>query len=229
MANDEKAVSEQQKTKTTPDEQNPPEGKQPAMQGSAAENSSKDQVNKMSKDELKAVERLQQELDETKSKAEENWNEYLRACAELENTKRRMQRDIENAHKFAVEKFIVELLPVKDSLEMGLDASKESGGNIEKLIEGMELTLKMLSDAVTKFGVEVVDPVDQPFNPEFHQAMSMQESNVKPQNTVLTVMQKGYTMHGRLVRPAMVVVSKGPANPKDQNSEKVGVNINEQA
>lgn len=229
MANDENAVSEQQKTKTTPNEQNQPDSQQSTTQGSAADDSGNEQEIKMSKEEKKVVERLQQELEETKVKAEQNWNEYLRACAELENTKRRMQRDIENAHKFAVEKFIVELLPVKDSLEMGLDASKESNGNIEKLIEGMELTLKMFTDAVNKFGVEVVNPIDQPFNPEFHQAMSMQESNAKPQNTVLAVMQKGYTMHGRLVRPAMVVVSKGPANPTDKDNEKVGVNINEQA
>lgn len=229
MANDENAVSEQQKTKTTPNEQNQPDSQQSTTQGSAADDFGNEQEIKMSKEEKKVVERLQQELEETKVKAEQNWNEYLRACAELENTKRRMQRDIENAHKFAVEKFIVELLPVKDSLEMGLDASKESNGNIEKLIEGMELTLKMFTDAVNKFGVEVVNPIDQPFNPEFHQAMSMQESNAKPQNTVLAVMQKGYTMHGRLVRPAMVVVSKGPANPTDKDNEKVGVNINEQA
>jgi molecular chaperone GrpE len=238
MANDENAVpEEQQETKTTPNEPGQPQGPQattqnPAQnpaQGSAAESSGEEQETKMSKDETNKLEQLQQELDETKAKAEENWNEYLRACAELENTKRRMQRDIESAHKFAVEKFIVELLPVKDSLEMGLNASKENNGNIEKLIEGMELTLKMFSDAVNKFGVEVLDPIDQPFNPEFHQAMSMQESNVKPQNTVLAVMQKGYTMHGRLVRPAMVVVSKGPANPADQDSEKVGLNIDEQA
>jgi molecular chaperone GrpE len=230
MANDENAVKEeQQKTKTTPDEQGQPQGPKTTMQGSAADSTGKGQESEMSKDEKKMLEQLQQDLDESKAKAEENWNEYLRACAELENTKRRMQRDIENAHKFAAEKFIVELLPVKDSLEMGLEASKEHNGSVEKLIEGMELTLKMFSDAVTKFGVEVVNPVDQPFNPEFHQAMSMQESDAKPQNTVLAVMQKGYTMHGRLVRPAMVVVSKGPANPPDQDSEKVGVNINEQA
>jgi molecular chaperone GrpE len=230
MANDENAVSEQQqKTKTTPNEQNQPQGQQSSIEGSAADNSSKEQEIKMSKDEKKSLERLRQDLEETKSKAEENWNEYLRACAELENTKRRMQRDIENAHKFSVEKFITELLPVKDSLELGLAASKENNGNLEKLIEGVELTLKMFSDAVNKFGVEVVNPVDQPFDPEFHQAMAMQESNVVPQNTVIAVMQKGYIMHGRLVRPAMVVVSKGPANPTDQDSEKVGVNINEQA
>jgi len=228
MANDENAVSEQQKNKTTPNAQSQPQG-QSTTQGSAADESSKVQEINMSKNEIKQLEQLQKELEESKAKAEENWNEYLRACAELENTKRRMQRDLENAHKFAVEKFIVELLPVKDSLEMGLEASKENNGNIEKLIEGMELTLKMFSDAVNKFGVEVVNPVDQPFNPEFHQAMAMQESNTKPQNTVLAVMQKGYTMHGRLVRPAMVVVSKGSANPPDQDGEKVGVNIDEQA
>jgi molecular chaperone GrpE len=229
MANDENAVSEEQKTNTTPNEQNQSPAQPSTAQASVSANSGKEQETKMSKEEKKTLESLQQELEETKRKAEENWNEYLRACAELENTKRRMQRDIENAHKFSIEKFIVELLPVKDSLEMGLQASKENNGNVEKLIEGMDLTLKMFSDAVNKFGVEVVDPIDQPFNPEFHQAMSMQESNVKPQNTVLAVMQKGYTMHGRLVRPAMVVVSKGPANPTDNNSEKVGANINEQA
>ena len=188
---------------------------------------------KLDKKERKALERLQQELEETKNKADENWNEYLRACAELENTKRRMQRDIENAHKYAVEKFVLELLPVKDSLERGLDAAKEQNGNVEKLIEGTELTLKMFNDAVNKFGIEVVDPLDQPFNPEFHQAMSMQESHLKPANTVLFVMQKGYTLNGRLVRPAMVIVSKSsakPGNPEDKsNNEKVGTNIDEQA
>ena len=188
---------------------------------------------KLDKKERKALERLQQELEETKNKADENWNEYLRACAELENTKRRMQRDIENAHKYAVEKFVLELLPVKDSLERGLDAAKEQNGNVEKLIEGTELTLKMFNDAVNKFGIEVVDPLDQPFDPEFHQAMSMQESHLKPANTVLFVMQKGYTLNGRLVRPAMVIVSKSsakPGNPEDKsNNEKVGTNIDEQA
>jgi molecular chaperone GrpE len=132
-----------------------------------------------------------------------------------------------------VENFILELLPVKDRLELGLDASKEQNGNIEKLVEGTELTLKMFNDAVGKFGVEVLDPIDQPFDPEFHQAMSMQESHLKPANTVLAVMQKGYTLNGRLVRPAMVVVSKGSAksnNADDKDSgEKVGKNIDEQA
>ena len=228
MANDNNAVSEEkQKAQATSAEG----AKSPASGAENADTQTQDTV--MDKDAQQAVEQLQRELEESKNKADENWNEYLRACAELENTKRRMQRDIENAHKFSVEKFILELLPVKDSLEMGLDASKDQNGSIEKLMEGTELTLKMFNDAVAKFGVEVVDPLDQPFNPEFHQAMSMQESHLKPPNTVLAVMQKGYTLNGRLIRPAMVVVSKGSAKSsgsdtkKDQ--EKVGTNIDEQA
>ncbi|MGD8938361.1 MAG: nucleotide exchange factor GrpE [Gammaproteobacteria bacterium] len=237
MANDENAVSEQQKTEQQKEQQkseSTSEESQPRGQEGASDSSpEKQQDKKLDKKERKALDRLQQELDETKTKADENWNEYLRACAELENTKRRMQRDIENAHKYAVEKFVIELLPVKDSLEMGLEAAKDQNGNIEKLLEGTELTLKMFNDAVNKFGVEVLDPIDQPFNPEFHQAMSMQESHIKPANTVLAVMQKGYTLNGRLVRPAMVVVSKaspqsGSSDDKS-GSEKVGTNIDEQA
>jgi molecular chaperone GrpE len=225
MANEENTVSEEKQIlETAPAEQTQEPAESPNKENTEP---------KLSKKEQKTVDRLQKELEETKTKADENWNEYLRACAELENTKRRMQRDIENAHKYSVEKFILELLPVKDSLELGLDASKEQNGNIEKLVEGTELTLKMFNDAVGKFGVEVLDPIDQPFDPEFHQAMSMQESHLKPANTVLAVMQKGYTLNGRLVRPAMVVVSKGSAksnNADDKDSgEKVGKNIDEQA
>jgi molecular chaperone GrpE len=230
MANKDKAVSEeQQKAESASVDETLDQAQEQTADSSKQEQPEK----KLDKKEQKAVDRLQKELEETKQKADENWNEYLRACAELENTKRRMQRDIENAHKYSVEKFVVELLPVKDSLELGLDASKEQNGNIEKLVEGTELTLKMFNDAVGKFGVEVIDPIDQPFDPELHQAMSMQESHLKPANTVLAVMQKGYTLNGRLVRPAMVVVSKGSAKagkPDDKdNSEKVGTNIDEQA
>jgi molecular chaperone GrpE len=238
MAKEDNAVSEQkQKSETASAEESQAQTKAQTQEAAAQDtkvDTKKDQPEeKLDKKEQKAVDKLRQELEETKNKADENWNEYLRACAELENTKRRMQRDIENAHKYSVEKFVVELLPVKDSLEMGLDASKEQNGNIEKLVEGTELTLKMFNDAVGKFGVEVVDPIDQPFDPEFHQAMSMQESHLKPANTVLAVMQKGYTLNGRLVRPAMVIVSKGSPNagkPDDKDSnEKVGSNIDEQA
>lgn len=236
MANDENVVSEEQQNPDTTNAEQNSEQVTPdktAVDVSEGRNNNEEKETTLSKKEKKLVEKLQKELKETKSKAEDNWNEYLRACAELENTKRRMQRDIENANKFAVEKFITELLPVKDSLEMGFIAAKEQNGSIEKLLEGTELTLKMFSDAVSKFGVEIVDPIDQPFNPEFHQAMSMQESDSKAPNTVLAVMQKGYTLHGRLVRPAMVVVSKAPSNPDNSQQQsgggKVGTNIDEQA
>jgi molecular chaperone GrpE len=230
MAKEDNAVSEQkQKAETASAEESSAQSQETEAQDTKKEQPEE----KLDKKEQKALDKLRQELEETKNKADENWNEYLRACAELENTKRRMQRDIENAHKYSVEKFVLELLPVKDSLEMGLDASKEQNGSIEKLVEGTELTLKMFNDAVGKFGVEVVNPIDQPFDPEFHQAMSMQESHLKPANTVLAVMQKGYTLNGRLVRPAMVIVSKGSGNagkPDDKdNNEKVGTNIDEQA
>lgn len=157
-------------------------------------------------------EELQLQLEDARSKADEHWNQLLRLQAELENTRRRAERDVEHAHKYGLEKFALELLPVKDSLELGLNAATgEEGGQeaVDKLREGMELTLKMLSGAMEKFGIEEVDPVGERFDPQLHQAMSMQESREHPQDTVVAVMQKGYTLHGRLIRPAMVMVSKG--------------------
>lgn len=238
MANEDKAVSEEKQTpKAASEEQQPKETDAAATQEQKAEGSETEAEVKPSKKEKKLIDKLQQELEQTKKKADENWNEFVRARAELDNTQKRMQRDVENAHKFAVEKFILEVLPVKDTLEMGLAAAKEQSGSVEKLVEGTELTLKMFTDAVTKFGVEVVDPIDQSFNPEFHQAMSIQPTNAKPPNTVLAVMQKGYTLNGRLLRPAMVVVSKEASNeeqksespPLEEGAEKVGTNIDEQA
>jgi molecular chaperone GrpE len=148
-------------------------------------------------------------LEDARSKADEHWNQLLRVQAEMENLRRRAERDVESAHKYALEKFAQALLPVKDSLEMGLAATAGADGEVvTRLKEGTELTLKMLGDALEKFGIKEVDPVGQPFNPEFHQAMTMQPSADHPANTVLAVMQKGYTLNERLLRPAMVVVSK---------------------
>lgn len=155
------------------------------------------------------VEELALMLEEARNKAAENWEHVLRVQAELENSRRRAQRDVENAHKFALEKFAAELLPVKDSLEMGLEAASGEDANIEKLREGTELTLKMLGNAMEKFGIKEVNPVGEPFNPELHQAMTMQESAEHQPNTVTAVMQKGYLLNDRLIRPAMVVVCKG--------------------
>lgn len=156
-----------------------------------------------------SVEALQGLLEEARAKAERHWEQLLRLQAEMENSRRRAERDVENAHKYALERFAAELLPVRDSLEMGLTAA--GGENVAKLREGMELTLRMLTLAMEKFGIRAVEPVGEPFNPSLHQAMTMQEAADKAPNTVLMVMQKGYTLNERLLRPAMVVVSRAPA------------------
>ncbi|WP_078119515.1 nucleotide exchange factor GrpE [Thiosocius teredinicola] len=155
-----------------------------------------------------SAEDLARLLEQARAKADEHYNQMMRAHAELENLKKRHARDLENAHKFALDKFVAELLGVWDSLELGHSAAQAPSADVDKLREGTELTLKMLSDAMNKFNVEQIDPIDQPFNPELHQAMSMQPRGDVPPNTVVAVVQKGYTLNGRLVRPAMVMVSQ---------------------
>ncbi len=170
---------------------------------------------------------LQALLDAANKKAEDNWDQMLRTKAEMENLRRRSRLDIENAHKFAVEKFVNELIPVIDSLELGLTAvGKDDHEQLEKLREGTEMTLKMFQDVFNKFDIEAINPLNEPFNPEFHQAMVMQESTDVEPNTVLMVMQKGYTLNDRLVRPAMVSVSK--AASAEQGTEP-GKKIDEKA
>ncbi|MCZ4060427.1 nucleotide exchange factor GrpE [Pantoea sp. LMR881] len=132
----------------------------------------------------------------------------LRAQAEIENIRRRAEMDVEKAHKFALEKFANELLPVIDSLERALEVANKEDEQLASMIEGIELTLKSLLGAVRKFGVEVVGETGVPFNPEIHQAMSMMESEDFEPNHVMLVMQRGYTLNGRLLRPAMVAVAK---------------------
>ena len=163
---------------------------------------------------------LEQRLSDAENQAQENWDKAMRAQAELENVRRRAERDLENAHKFALEKFFLELLPVKDSLELGLEAARGENADLAKLIEGTELTHKMLEDLMIKFGVCDIHPIDEPFNPELHQAMSLLESPDKEPNTVVAVMQKGYTLNDRLIRPAMVVVSKQAEKSADEDNEK---------
>ncbi len=135
----------------------------------------------------------------------------VRAQAEIENIRRRVELDVEKAHKFALEKFANELLPVIDSLERALEVSDKENPELTAMVEGIDLTLKSLLGAVRKFGVEVVGEVNVPFNPEIHQAMSMIESEEVAPNHVLMVMQRGYTLNGRLLRPAMVAVAKAKA------------------
>jgi molecular chaperone GrpE len=151
---------------------------------------------------------LQKQLAEARQKAQDNWDKAVRAQAEMENIKRRTQKDLENAHKFALEKFARELLHVMDSLELGIQASNGDNPEVVKLREGSELTLKQFQAAFAKFSIETIDPLGQPFNPELHQAMTQQPNADVPPNTVMAVFQKGYTLNGRLLRPAMVVVSK---------------------
>jgi molecular chaperone GrpE len=152
-------------------------------------------------------------LEDARSKADEHWDQLMRTRAEMDNLRKRSQRDLENAHKFALERFAQELLQVWDSLELGHQAAQDEQADVQKLREGTELTLKLLSDVMNKQGVEQVDPQNQPFNPEFHQAMTLQERDDVPPNTVVGVVQKGYLLNGRLLRPAMVMVSKAAAAP----------------
>jgi molecular chaperone GrpE len=147
------------------------------------------------------VAQLQEEVAAARDQA-------LRAQAEAQNTKRRAEQDVEKARKFALEQFTRDLLPVVDNLERALEAAS-SGEEVSKPIaEGVELTLKSFLDAMGRFNIEKVDPVGEPFDPNMHQAMSMVENDQVEPNSVIAVVQKGYTLNGRLVRPAMVMVSK---------------------
>ncbi len=147
-------------------------------------------------------------LEDARSKADEHWNELLLARADLENMRRRHARDLESAHKHALDKFVNELLPICDSLELGLNAASGEEATLETVREGMEMTLKMLLSNIGKLGLEQVNPEGEAFDPERHQAVSMQPSEGVEANQVITVMQKGYSFNGRLLRPAMVVVSQ---------------------
>lgn len=154
---------------------------------------------------LARVDELEKQLQRSQKTEREA---MIRAQAEIENIRRRTQQDVEKAHKFALEKFSNELLPVLDNLERALSAADHENEQMKPMIEGLELTLKSFLDAVRKFGIEVVEEKNVAFNPEVHQAMTLIDSPEHEANHVVDVMQKGYTLNGRLLRPAMVVVSK---------------------
>lgn len=158
------------------------------------------------------LELLQKQLEEAKAEVEEQKNTALRAVAESQNARRRADNEVANARKFALERFVADLLPTLDSLEQGIDAvdADEAEGPLKMLHEGSVLTLKMMLDVLAKHNVVVVNPVGEPFDPQHHEAMSMIPSPDAEPNSVLEVMQKGYSLNGRLVRPARVVVSKAP-------------------
>jgi molecular chaperone GrpE len=202
--------------KTLPEEQLDSEQEvQTDLADEAVDQTAADEASVADADALQAL------LEDARSTADSHWDQCLRLQADIENLRKRHERDLVNAHKFALEKFAVDLLPVKDSLEMGLAAAGESA-DVAKLREGGELTLKMLVTAMEKYNINEVNPLNEEFNPEYHEAMSLQErADVKP-NTVVTVVQKGYLLNDRLIRPAMVIVSKAA-------QESGGGQLNEQA
>jgi molecular chaperone GrpE len=159
------------------------------------------------------IEQLQVKLAEAEQKAQENWDKAVRTVAEMDNLRKRTQRDLESAHKFALENFAKALLPVLDSLVLGLQAATGDSPEVQKFREGSELTLKQFEAVFDKFNIEAIDPLGQPFNAEQHQAMMVQEIEGVAPNTVVNVFQKGYMLNGRLLRPAMVVVAKAPQKP----------------
>lgn len=176
-------------------------------------------------------------LAEAQQEANNYKEQLMRLRADVENVRRRTEREMEGARKYALERFAGELLPVRDSLEMGLQAASVAGTDLNKVREGVDLTLKMLSGVLEKFGVTEVNPQNQRFNPEQHQAMTTQESADVEPNTVVNVYQKGYLLNDRLLRPALVVVSKaatggqsqGPAAPPGSQGTEPGQHIDESA
>jgi molecular chaperone GrpE len=159
------------------------------------------------------LEELKLELAQAEQKAQDNWNKALRIQAEMENLKKRTQKDLEDAHKYALTGFAKELLPVLDSLVLGLQAATGDSEEVQKFRVGSELTIKQFESVLEKFKIVTIDPIGQPFNADMHQAMVMQVVEGAEPNTVVNVFQKGYMLNGRLLRPAMVVVAKAPEKP----------------
>jgi len=158
--------------------------------------------------QLVELERLQQALAESEERARSHWEQYLRAVADLENVRKRAARDIEAANRYGLERFAQELLPVRDSLELAVQNAGRA--DARSLAEGQEATLKLLNKALEKLGVTVIDPLGEPFDPARHDAMMMQDSETAEPNSVLQVVQPGYELNGRLLRPARVIVARAP-------------------
>ncbi len=165
------------------------------------------------------IEELKNELEEARQKANENWDKAVRTQAEMENLKRRTQKDLEDARKYALTNFAKDLLPVLDSMILGLQAATGDSEDVKKFREGSELTIKQFEALFTKFNIVTIDPMGQTFNPEQHQAMIMQVVEGAEPNTVVNVFQKGYMLNGRLLRPAMVVVAKAAEKTSEDNTQ----------
>ena len=160
-------------------------------------------------EDLLSLEQALEKIEEAELAADKAKDDALRVQAEMQNLRRRTEQDVEKAHKYGQEKFSIELLSVMDNLERALDAaSQHDDETVKAIYDGVNLTLKSFMDCFSKFNIEVIDPLGEPFDPQKHQAMSIQESPEAEPNTVISVLQKGYSLHGRVIRPAMVMVSK---------------------
>lgn len=153
------------------------------------------------------VERLERQLAIVKEESKENYQKMIRAQAETENIKKRSEKDVDSAHKFALDRFVKALLEVKDSVTMGLRMSKSENTTVESISEGLEMTNSLFLSTMSKFGVDVIDPKGEKFDHEFHEAITVIESGDEESGNVVEVIQHGFTLNGRLVRPAMVIVS----------------------
>jgi len=168
------------------------------VEASSTESAEPESTTAETENEDLTVESLQTKLAAAEAKADDNWDQLVRSRAEMENIRRRSERDLVNAHKYALEKFAQELLPVIDSMEMGVAAAMDENADVSKLREGTEMTLKMFETAIEKFGIKSVHPHGEAFNPEHHQAMTMIDSAEHEPNMIIDVMQKGYLLHQAL-------------------------------
>ncbi|MDH3632028.1 MAG: nucleotide exchange factor GrpE [Gammaproteobacteria bacterium] len=159
-------------------------------------------------DESEADEPIEMQLAKAQETIKDYWDQMMRLRAEIDNNRKRAERDIESAHKYALKGFVENLLPVIDSMEMGQTAASADNATLESIREGTALTMNMLIHVMEKNGLEQIDPLGENFDPEKHQAISMIEAEGAAPNTVVDVMQKGFLLNDRLVRPAMVVVAK---------------------
>ncbi len=158
--------------------------------------------------QLVEMERLQQALTQAEERAKNHWDQYLRAVAELDNVRKRAARDVESANRYGLEKLVGELIPVKDSLELAVQ--NREGADARTLVEGSEATLRLLAKAFEKLGINELDPVGERFDPQRHEAMMAQESRTAEPDSVLQVVQRGYELNGRVLRPARVIIAKAP-------------------
>ena len=195
----------------TPDQESEnekPEDSQASVEETIKETNDDQGADLDTEDSLEEGSDSEQALEAALEQAQNAKDDLLRVQAEMQNLRRRTEQDIEKAHKYGQEKLSIELLAVMDNLERAQEAASNSEDEAIKAIrEGVDLTLKGFADCFTKFNIETVDPLGEPFDPQLHQAMSTQENTESEPNTVIAVMQKGYTLHGRVIRPAMVMVS----------------------